>query len=110
MYFTAAVVTDSRGRQYDVKCSSPLDPKQANLLFALGEHVNNIIPTDDLCHRLKISVGHLRVVVCMLRKRLHYDWVINAVPNKGFRLCYLGGGLSRSKRTSVVLGRRGPAV
>ena len=84
-----------------VRCNSTLRQQEANLLFVLGEHVSRPIPIDDICHRMRISHADMKVHASNIRKKLHYDWIIDTVPNRGLRLCYIGTPLSDAGTTNV---------
>ena len=87
--------------QRAVQCSKRPSPKEANLLHVLGEHVSRVITLDEACDQMKVSVNALRITATKLRKKLHHDWTIEAVNNKGLRLCYIGSPLAEADRTIV---------
>ena len=99
-YFVVATV-DAGGEQRSIMCNKRPSAQEINLLYTLGEHVSRIMSVDDVCHRMKISVNAMRIIACKLRKKLHYDWTVDAVSNKGLRLCYIGSPLSEADRTVV---------
>ena len=104
-YFAVAMVTTPGGARRVIKCSKRPTPREINLLYTLGEHVSRVMTVDDVCSRMRITVAVMRLTACRLRKKLHYDWSIDSVPNKGIRLSYLGSALSEAPITRVTIDR-----
>lgn len=102
-YSVVARVSTGNGTQRPVLCSKRPSPQETNLIFVLGEHVSRVIPIDDICHRMRTTVMTVRVVASKLRRKLHYDWIIESVPNEGMRLCYIGSALAEADKTFVKL-------
>jgi len=98
-----AVITAAGVEGKQVFCKNQPTPQEVNLLFALSEHVNKIISADALCARLKISENSLRINATRLRRKLAEEWTIVAVPNKGYRLIYVGGELLEADRTFIEI-------
>lgn len=101
-YMVVAVVSAGGVRRV-VKCDRRPGPREVNLLYSLGEHVSRVITIEDLCHRLKVSHNGLKQVAHKLRRKLHRDWILDAVNGEGYRFCYVGSPLADADRTVVEL-------
>ena len=102
-WFIIAHVSTPDGEKHAIHCKRVPPPQEINLLYILCEHVNRIINVDDVCHRMKISNNAMRILMCRLRKKLHYDWIISPITNKGVRLVFIGGAYSEADRTYITI-------
>jgi len=100
--FIVAVVQVA-GFKRSIRCNSRLTGRLANLLYTLAEHIGRPIPYDDLCHRLRVSKPSVHIYLGILRKKLHYDWLLECPHNRGVRLCYIGTPFSEADRIHVEL-------
>lgn len=84
-----------------LKCNRKPRPREANLIHVLAEHINRTHDVDVVCARLRMSTNMLRVTMSMLRKKLHYDWLLPWICGQGIGLYYVGGSLAEADRTYI---------
>ncbi|MDE2426261.1 MAG: helix-turn-helix domain-containing protein [Elusimicrobia bacterium] len=102
VFLAVAVVSVLEGTESrPILCRTRPSPAEINMLYVLAEHVSRVISMDDICHRLKMSPPAVKMTVSRLRKKLHYDWTIQAINNQGMRLCYVGSPLADADETCI---------